>query len=498
MPRAKINFTLILKIIGMLLTIEGVFMLTALPFSWYYMEEALTLNMIFKVKGEFASILISGLITAGTGLLALFATKNVENKSMSKKEGYFIVTFSWIIISFFGSLPFYISGAIPHYTDAFFETMSGFTTTGASILNDIEATPKGLLYWRALTHWIGGMGIIVLSLAILPILGIGGMQLFAAEVPGPIPDKIHPRIKNTAKRLWFIYVALTIVETILLMFGEMNFYDALCHAFATMATGGFSTQNASIALYSPYTQYIIILFMILAGTNFTLHYLALHGFLGKVWRNEEFRYYLGITFGAAIIITVFLILNTDSGIEKAFRDALFQVVAIITTTGFVTTDYLAWPGYLWLIIFLLMFLGGSAGSTGGGIKVMRQIILFKNCSMELKRMVHPNAILPVRFNNKSVSQDIVFNILAFFMFYMLIFGASTLVMTILGLDYETSIGSVAASLGNIGPGIGNVGPVDNYSFIPDTGKWFLSFLMLLGRLELFTVLILLSPSFYKR
>jgi trk system potassium uptake protein TrkH len=482
----------------MLIAVEGVLMLTSLPFSLYYMEESLTLNHLLDVKGDFASILLSAIITMSIGFGALTFTRNVDKRSMSKKEGYFIVTFSWVVISFFGSLPFYISGAIPSYTDAFFETMSGFTTTGASILNDIEAVPKGLLYWRSLTHWIGGMGIIVLSLAILPILGIGGMQLFAAEVPGPTPDKIHPRIKDTAKRLWIIYVALTGVETILLMFGEMNFFDALCHSFATMATGGFSTQNASVALYSPYTQYIIILFMIFAGTNFTLHYLALHGFLGKVWRNEEFRYYLGITFGAAIIIAFFLVLKAGHPIEQAFRDALFQVVAIITTTGFVTADYLAWPGYLWIILFLLMFVGGSAGSTGGGIKVMRQIILFKNCSMELKRMVHPNAILPVRFNDRSVSQDIVFNILAFFMFYMLIFGAATLAMMAMGLDYTTAIGSVAASLGNIGPGIGDVGPVDNYSFIPTGGKWFLSFLMLLGRLELFTVLILLSPSFYKK
>ncbi len=498
MLKTTINYKLIMRIIGHLLIIEAIFMLLSLPFSVYYQETPITLSNILDLKGDFSAILVAALITIVFGLLTHFLTRKVDKKSMSKKESYFIVSLSWVFISLFGALPFYLSGQIPSFTDAFFETMSGFTTTGASILSDIEAMPKALLFWRALTHWIGGMGIIVLSLAILPILGIGGMQLFAAEVPGPIPDKIHPRIKDTAKRLWVIYVALTVLETILLMFGEMNFFDAVCHAFATMATGGFSTQNASVALYSPYTQYIIILFMIFAGTNFTIHYLALHGHFTRVWKNEEFRYYIFGILGITIIISLFLVLNANMNVEKAFRDSLFQIVSIITTTGFVTADYLAWPGYLWIIIFLLMFVGGSAGSTGGGVKVMRQIILLKNCAMELKRMVHPNAILPVRFNNKSVSQDIVFNILAFFMFYMLIVGVSIVVMMVVGLNFETSVGAVAASLGNIGPGIGHVGPVDNYSFIPDVGKWFLSFLMLLGRLELFTVLILLSPAFYKR
>ncbi|MCD4747616.1 MAG: TrkH family potassium uptake protein, partial [Bacteroidales bacterium] len=402
------------------------------------------------------------------------------------------------ITSLFGALPFLLSGSITNYTDAFFETISGFTTTGATILTDIEVLPKGILFWRSLTHWIGGMGIIVLSIAILPILGIGGMQLFVAEVPGIVPDKLHPRITHTAKRLWMIYVFFTVIETVLLKLGGMNLFDALCHAFATMATGGFSTQNDSITGYSPLIQYIIIIFMIIAGTNFTLHYFALHANIKKIWKNEEFRFYIYFIFGMCIFIMFFIFFLSDIRFEEAFRNSLFQVVSIITTTGFITSDYLIWPGYLWFLIFILMFIGGSAGSTGGGIKVVRQLLLFKNSGLELKRLIHPQAIIPVRYNGKAVPQNIIFKVMAFFLFYMIIFALGTLVMALLGLDLKSAIGSSAATLGNIGPGIGSVGPVGNYADIPAFGKWFLSFLMLLGRLELFTVLILFSPAFWKK
>ncbi|MCD4734773.1 MAG: TrkH family potassium uptake protein, partial [Bacteroidales bacterium] len=347
-------------------------------------------------------------------------------------------------------------------------------------------------------HWIGGMGIIVLSVAVLPLLGIGGMQLFVAEMPGITPDKLHPRITATAKRLWGIYVILTFAETLFLLIGGLDLFDSLCHAFGTMATGGFSTNNDSIASYSPYIQYVIILFMLLAGTNFTLHYLGFKGRIKNIWRNEEYRYYILFTFGFAVLITILLLIKSDKTIEYAFRSALFQVVSIVTTTGFVTDDYLAWPAFLWFFIFLLMFIGGSSGSTGGGIKIARQILLLKNSALELKRLIHPQAIIPVRFNGRAVSQNIIFKVMAFFLFYMLIFFGGTFVMSLLGLDFKTAIGATIATLGNIGPGIGNVGPVDNYAFIPDIGKWFLSFLMLLGRLELFTIIILLSPSFWKK
>ncbi|MBU0489510.1 MAG: TrkH family potassium uptake protein [Bacteroidetes bacterium] len=486
MPTRKaINFQVIIRFIGMLLMLEALFMWSGLGFSFYYGNDPLPL-------------LISGGITFAFGGLVWLLTKNADNSNIGKREGYIIVSFTWIVISFFGALPFLISGYIPGITDAFFETMSGFTTTGASILRDIEIVPRDILFWRSMTHWIGGMGIIVLTLAILPMLGIGGMQLFVAEVPGPTPDKLHPRITGTAKRLWGIYVLLTLVQTVLLLFGGMDLHESLCHTFGTMATGGFSTRNASVAAYSPYIQYVIIFFMFLAGMNFTLHYFALKGKLKTVWKNEEFRYYLFLMVIISLIIAAVLVIKSDKGIETAIRDSLFQVVSITTTTGFVTSDYLLWPGYLWFLLFLLFFTGGCAGSTGGGIKVIRQLLLFKNSRLELRRLVHPQAVLPVKLNGKSVSQDIIFNILAFYLIYMLIFAFGTAIMTVLGLDFQTSIGSVAATLGNIGPGIGDVGPVCNYADMPDAGKWFLSFFMLLGRLELFTVLILFSFAFWKK
>jgi len=481
-----INVQAIIRVIGFLLMIEGLFMFTGLPFSLYYYEE-----------GSLA-LLYSGLITMFTGGVMWFSTRKHPG-SIAKKEGYVIVSLTWIIISLFGTLPFIFSGAIPNFTNAFFETMSGFTTTGASILSDIEALPKGILFWRSMTHWIGGMGIIVFTVALLPILGIGGMQLYAAEMPGVTKDKLHPRITATAKRLWGIYVLFTVIETVMLMLGDMSFFDALCHSFGTMATGGFSTQNDSIASYSPYIQYVIIVFMLLAGTNFTLHYFALHGQLRKVWKNEEMRYYLYLLFGGSAVIAAVLAINHYGGdAESAIRISLFQVVSIITTTGYITDNYLLWPGSMWFFVFLMMFVGGMAGSTGGGIKVVRQLLLLKNSLLELKRLIHPQAIIPVRMNGKVVSQDIIFKVMAFFLIYMFIMLIGSASLTFLGLDAQTAIGAAVATIGNIGPGIGDVGPVDNYNFIPYAGKWILSFLMLLGRLELFTVLILFSPAFWKK
>jgi len=481
-----INFKMIIRTLGALLLIEGAFMLLCLPMSIFYCHE----NCL--------ALLYSGLITGAVGGIVFFFTRKNLKKYIGKREGYIIVSMTWIVISLFGTLPFILSGAIPSFTDAFFETMSGFTTTGASILTDIESLPRGILFWRSMTHWIGGMGIIVLSVAILPALGIGGMQLYAAEMPGPTKDKLHPRITQTAKRLWGIYVLFTIVETILLMVGGMDLFDSLCHTFGTVATGGFSTQNTSVAAYSPFIQYVIIIFMILAGTNFTLHYLALHGRIRKVWKNEEFRYFIGLIVITGLAITIGLALSSEQAFGTAFRKSLFQVVSIITTTGYITDDYLLWPVALWFILFMLMFVGGMAGSTGGGVKVVRHLLLFKNSSLELKRLVHPQAIIPVRLSGKIVSQDIIYKIMAFFLIYFFIFSFGSLVMTLLGLDYRSAIGASIATLGNIGPGLGMVGPVGNYAAIPIFGKWFLSFLMLLGRLELFTVLILLSPAFWRK
>ncbi len=481
-----LNYRFILFVLGLLLIIEGFFMLLSGGVAFIYGEY----DLVYHLMSSAFCVVLGGGVA--------YFTRGVD-KYIGKREGYIIVSMVWVVFSLFGLLPFWISGAIPSFTDAFFETMSGFTTTGSSILTDIESLPHGLLFWRSLIQWLGGMGIIVLSLAILPILGVGGMQMFVAEVPGPTPDKLHPRIAQTAKRLWVIYLGFTFMEAVLLFFGGMEVFDAVCHSFTTMATGGYSTKQASIAFFdSAYIQYVIIIFMFIAGTNFTLSYHFFHGRFKKVFKNEEFRYYLGFIIGITAIIGGVLFFTEGSyGIEKSFRNALFQVVSIITTTGYATADYLLWVPFLGLSVFVLMFIGGSAGSTGGGVKIVRIVLLLKNSYYELKRLIHPNAVIPVRLNNRAVSQSIITNVMGFVVFYIIIFALSTLVMSLLGFDMETSLGSVATSLGNIGPGLGEVGPSASFANIPTFGKWFLSFLMLLGRLELFTVLLLFAPAFWK-
>lgn len=447
---------------------------------------------------DYQAFLLSGIISILTGGIMWLFSRNAS-LNLYRREGYIIVSLGWILFSLFGSLPFIISGSIPSFTNAFFETMSGFTTTGASILNDVESLSHGMLFWRSITQWIGGMGIIVLSLAILPLLGIGGMQLYIAEVPGLTFDKLHPRISETAKRLWFIYIIFTLVETILLWLGGMDLFDAICHSFATMATGGYSTKQASVAYWdSPYIQYVIILFMFIAGINFTLSYFALHLQFDKLLRNEEFQYYTAFILIFSLIIGAGLYFSMDKGQEESFRHALFNVVSIITTTGFVVTDYLEWLPVLGVLILFLMFFGGSTGSTGGGVKIMRIVLLMKNSALELKRLIHPNAVIPVRFNRQIIDPVIITNVLAFISYYLIIVFISVIIMSALGYDLDTSLGAVATCIGNIGPGIGEVGPVENFNHIPDFGKWFLSFLMLVGRLELFTVLVIFSPAFWKR
>ena len=461
-------------------------MMLGIPFSLYY--------------GDRDVIVLLG-CGSGTSLVGviLFLLTREHEKDLRKREGYIVVSIGWLVMSLFGAIPFVVHGSIPSYTDAFFETMSGFTTTGASILNDIESMPHGLLFWRSMTQWIGGMGMIVLSIAILPILGIGGMQLFVAEVPGPTKDKIHPRVRETAKRLWGIYLLFTIVETCLLLLGGMNLFDAINHSFTTMATGGFSTKQASIAAYdSPFIHYVMILFMFIAGTNFTLHYHLLHRNFKSVFENDEFRFYLKIIGLVVLIVFGGLLLEEYAGFEKTFRDALFQVVSIVTTTGYVTADYELWGTFFQVLFFLLLFTGGCAGSTGGGIKMVRHYILIKNSIIELKRLIHPRAVIPVRFNKGTVASDIISNVLAFFLFYIFVFVAGTLIMSIIGLDFLTAVGATATSIGNVGPAIAGVGPTLNFANIPDLGKWVLSFLMLMGRLELFTVLIIFSPAFWQK
>lgn len=496
----NLNYQIIISFLGLTSMLNGVFMLLAVPFSIYYQE------------GTKWGILYAGLITIALGFIMWFFNRNAE-KNLQKKEGYLIVTFGWLILSLTGTLPYILSGAIPEFTNAFFETISGYSTTGSSILTDIESMPKGILFWRSATHWIGGMGIIVLTIAILPLLGIGGMQLFMAESPGPSADKMHPRITETAKRLWLIYFSLTITEFFLLKIAGMNWFDAINHAMATLSTGGFSTKNASIAYWNgmPIVQYIITLFMFIAGTNFMITYFVFKGKWQRILKNEEFKWYFLGTLGI-VVLTTFLIANYQDPMmvttiehpmpwgkfESAFRHAGFQVVAILTTTGFVTADFTMWNSFATMILFSLFFIGGSAGSTSGGVKIVRQIMMIKSSLLELKKLLHPSAIIPVRYGGKAVHQSIIFNILSFFVLYMLIFILSAIILTFFGLDFISAIGAAASSLGNIGPAIGSVSPVDNYAHLSTSAKWFCSFLMLIGRLELFTVLILLTPYFWKK
>ncbi len=483
----SIRIGLIAKLQGMLLMVLASAISLSLLWVFHYGESTLI-----------RPLLISITICFCLGAVLFFTNKPADHKNLTPKEGYLIVTLMWFSMSLLGALPYYLSGVIPVYTDAFFETISGFTTTGASILTDIEAVPKSLLFWRSMTHWLGGMGIIVLTLAILPILGVGGMQLFIAESPGTTANKLHPHIRSTARRLWGIYFLLTFIQTLLLMLGGMDFFHSLNHAFSTMATGGFSTQNDSIAGYSPYIQYVIIFFMIMAGISFAQHYFLLKGQFRKVLGNEELRFYLSVIGLFTLVLTLAIFILHQAGLEKAFRDSLFQTVSIATTTGFVTTNYLEWRGSLWFLIFLLMFTGGCIGSTGGGLKMIRVLVLIRNTRLELKRLLHPMAVIPVRLDGKAIPQEIITNFLAFFLLYILLFFGGAAIMTAYGLDFTSAIGASIATLGNIGPAIGSVGPVENYAHIPTGGKWVLSFFMLLGRLELFTVLLLFSPAFWKK
>lgn len=495
-----LNTKIIYRFLGITAILNGLFMFIAVPFSIYYNEP------------EKWGILSSGIITVFIGMILYFANKPIST-NIQKKEGYLIVTLGWLTLSFTGMLPYLLSGAIPDISNAFFETISGYSTTGSSILTDIDNMPKGILFWRSATHWIGGMGIIVLTIAILPLLGIGGMQLFMAEAPGPSADKLHPRITDTAKRLYLIYVTLTLVEFFLLKFAGMTWFDAINHAMATMSTGGFSTKGDSVAFYNgnPLIQYIIIVFMLIAGTNFVLTYFALKGKVQKVFKSEEFKYYffgiLSISAIVAIIIIFFQDPNLETvlahpkvlgEVESAIRHSLFMVTSVVTTTGFVTADFTMWNFFATGIFFALFFTGGSAGSTSGGVKVVRHIVMLKNSFLEFKKALHPNAIIPVRYDGQSVNQTIVFNILSFFIIYMLIFILSSVILTLFGLDFMSAIGAAASSLGNIGPAIGSVSPVDNFSHLTNSAKWFCSFLMLIGRLELFTVLILFTPFFWRK
>lgn len=422
-----------------------------------------------------------------------------DYKDLGIKEAFAVVGFSWVIASAVGALPYILSGILPNYTDAFFETMSGFTTTGSSVITDVEACPRGILFWRDLTHWLGGMGIIVLGLAILPFFGVGGMELYKAEVPGPTPEKLTPRVQQTAMLLWGVYVLITIVETLLLMLGGMDFFSAVTHSFGTVATGGFSTKNTSVAWFnSAYIDWVITFFMFISGVNFALHYKFLTGNFKGYARDDEFLFYTKVVLICSALTSFMLYFGGwYQSIADSFRYGAFQVVSIMTTTGFCTADYEQWPFVLQFMLLLIMFLGGCAGSTGGGIKNMRILLLWRRIRTETERVLHPNAIIHTRVNNVVITREAVSSVAVFVMIFVLLFIFASLLITALNIDLITAMSSVAATLCNIGPGLGKVGPVENFQWMPDAAKWILSFCMLAGRLELYAVLMLVVPATWK-
>ncbi len=494
----KLNIKLILYIIGMLLVFNGVSMLIT------------SLVSLIVDDGVFIKLVLSALMPMSLGIILMLTNKNTI-RQINKRDGYIIVTLGWLTMVISGMLPYYFTNSIFGGANLFFETMSGYTTTGSTILDDVEVLPMSIIFWRSMTHWLGGMGIIVLAIAILPLLGIGGMQLFSAEAPGMSSDKIHPRISDTAKRLWLIYVGLTVIETILLNIAGMSFFDAINNSMSNIASGGFSSKNESIAYWNnvPIIQYIIVVFMFLAGTNFILIYFGLTGKIKKIYGNTEFRWYFSLITLFVLITTLIIYTSVDLSktmvnhpeiygkLESSFRHALFQVVAIVTTTGFVTGDFVSWGPFLTMFFFGIMFLGGSSGSTSGGVKVLRHLILIKNGLLEFKRSLHPNAIIPLRHNNSVVEKPVVIHVLAFFILYLILFIIGAGVLSLLGLDFVSAIGSSASSIGNVGPALGNFGPTNSFNSLPDLGKYWCAFLMLVGRLELFTVLIIFTPFFWR-
>ena len=463
--------------------------------------------------GVVNEITSSAIIIISIGLILMLSNKN-NIRQINKKDGYLIVTVGWLTMIFSGMLPYYMTDSISSFSNLIFESMSGYTATGSTIINDVESLPKSVIFWRSMTHWLGGMGIIVLAIAILPLLGIGGMQLFSAEAPGSgiSGDKIHPRISATAKRLWYIYVGLTFVETLALNFAGMSIFDAINHSMSNIATGGFSTKNNSLAYWNsiPEIQYIIIFFMILAGTNYLLIYSAFIGKFKKLFNNTEFIWYLSFIAVFVLVTTLVLFFNVDLSntefdhpeiygkFESSFRHAFFQIVAVITTTGFVTGDFAGWTPFLTMLFFGLMFIGASSGSTSGGIKISRHLILIKNGFLEFKKALHPNAVLPLRYNHSVVKKAVIVNILAFFMLYLILFIIGAGVLSTQGLDFSSALGGSAASLGNVGPAIGSLGPSLTYEGLSAFAKIWCSFLMLVGRLELFTFLIIFTPYFWRK
>jgi trk system potassium uptake protein len=478
-----INFKVVLSVLSRNLFISAAALQVCIGVALIYSEPV----------GPF---LITSIITFSFGGIFYLVTRNaIKNAIIQRRDAYLTVTLSWLVIGLTGALPYLISGSISSVTDAVFESVSGFTTTGSSILVDIESLPKSILFWRSLTHWIGGIGIIVLVIVVMPSLHIGSYQLFTME--SSLQEKIQVKIKSVGKRLLLIYIVLTVAEVLLLLLGKMDLYESICHAFGTVATGGFSPKNTSLSGYSPYIQYVVMIFMVLAGTNFAIHYYLFKRDFGRVKENEEIRFYLLTILTLGIAIASILFYRMDMPVELSLRESFFQVISIVTCTGYATADYMVWPEYAWLIIFFAMFLGGCTGSTSGGIKMIRHLLLLKNIGKTFREMIHPNAIIPLRLNKSSLNESTNNSIIGFIFAYFMIFVVGSIVLILLRVDIKTACSSVATCMAGIGPGIGTVGPVGNFAHLSDAVKLILSFLMIIGRLEIYTVLILFSGAFWK-
>ena len=483
------NLRSVVSILGFLVFGTGVAMLFPIPFSLYYGDD----DILPFLYASLISVSVGSFFWIG------YRRRDPEEDVLHLKEGFLVVTFGWLFCSLFGSLPLLFSGSFPSFTDAFFEIVSGFTTTGASVIPDVEKLPHGVLFWRSMTQWLGGMGIIVLSLAILPVLGIGGMQLFKAEVIGPTKDKLAPRIAETARLLWGVYLIMSAATTVLLLLGGMTLFDALCHMFTTVASGGFSTKNHSIGQFeSPFIEWVIIVFMALTAVNFALHFRALRGSLKPYGKDNEFVFFAVIVLIGIAVMAVLNLAGEVGDPSTSFRLAAFQVVSIATTTGFNTANYQTWLPSAQVVLFFLMFFGGCAGSTGGSVKQIRVLLLLRTSINELKKLIHPKAVLVVRHNDQAVPQEILINIVGFVVLYATIFLLCSIFMSLVGLDFVTATSAVAATLGNVGPGFGSVGPWETYAQLPILGKWISIVCMLLGRLELFTVLVIFSSAFWKK
>ena len=484
------NTRMVFRTMGALLLIEAVFMALALGVSLWYGE------------ADSGVFLLSTIITLLAGIVGLLVGRGAESR-MGEREGYVIVAMVWVVFSSFGLLPYYLSGQVPSLTDAWFESMSGFTTTGATIIPDLEVITHGLLFWRSLTQWIGGMGIIVLSIAILPIFGLNGMQLYAAEVSGLTYEKLSPRIADTAKMMWSIYLLLTATEVAALWLCGMDVFDAVCHSFSTIATGGFSTHNNSLEFYdSAAIHYTVTFFMFVSGINFVLLIYLLRGKTRNFFQDEELRWYSIAVLVFALALTVGLYIArpgwTALHMERAFRDSLFTVISSMTSTGYTISDYMYWPVVAWVVIFFLMLTGACAGSTAGGIKWVRLSIIIKNGVAEFQRRIHPNAIVPVKLNEKAVPQQTINNIMAFLIFYVFIIAVTVVIFCASGVNFDESIGAAVSAIGNVGISIGQFGPAGTYAEFPIVAKWVMSFVMLIGRLEIFTVLLLFTKALWRK